>query len=271
MNFLASARHNYTITTQLQNSKPIVPPAMARLFAGEFKGIFSDFMTIEAASAIGSYLIRKDIRLKDLPAQAWDIIYELAATSQSLDPYFKDNYQLVGSFFPWEANRAKQAVDFLKIGADARYWDPLPPYNIGFIYFYFLNDNIQASKFLQESYKRGGGTIMATLSAKLLQKSGKTEIAIAYLENILKDEGNKQNLKSIQMRLTALKGVLVLEKAIVEYYKKHKEPLTDLQVLINEGIITQIPENSYNIPYCIDMATGNILFDSDKCLNPPTK
>lgn len=257
-------------TGRIQQIKPVMPPALARLTAGEFKGIMADFMTIEAASAIGGYLMQPGVRMKDLPSQAWDIIYELLETSQMLDPYFSDNYRIVQPFFTWEAQRPQLAISFLKKGMEKRTWDWELPFFIGFDYFYFLDDKIAASSYLQEAYSRpgGGGSItLATLSAKLLQEGGKTEVGIAYLEGVLTLENNELFRKAIEMRLQALTGTLILEKAVAVYRQKFGTPPEDINTLLKAGILSAVPRNPYNkIVYCIDQ-NGAVFFDKPDCRN----
>jgi len=263
---LKTVRQEYAVANQMQQVKPIVPPALARLVAGEFKGIMADFMTIEAASAIGSYLLHPDVKMKDLPDQAWDVIFEILQASQALDPYFKDNYQMVQAFFTWDANRPQQAIDYLMVGSKARYWDWSVPYGIGFDYFYFLDDKTKASHYLQEAYGRqGGGLTLATLSAKLLQKAGKTKIAIAYLSSLLnQEEQSDQHHKAIAMRLKALQGVLVIEKAMEHFFNRFNRKPESIKELHKSGFLPTLPPNPYNVSYCID-GNGAIQFDMVDC------
>ncbi|MFZ5776519.1 MAG: hypothetical protein ACOY3Z_13665 [Thermodesulfobacteriota bacterium] len=256
-------------SSHIQHIKPIMPPALARLAAGEFKGLMADFMTLEASSGIGYYLLQQDIKMHDIPPEAWDVIYELLEISQKLDPYFSDNYRIVQPFFTWAAQRPQQAISFLKKGMDARDWDWELPFFIGFDYFFFLDDNLQASHYLQEAYSRpsGKGSItLATLSAKLLQKSGKTEVGIAYLTALLQEELNETQRNAFEMRLNDLRRVLVVEKAVAAYQVRFGHPPENTEALLRAGILSAIPENSYDktMPYCIDQ-TGKVFFDKPGC------
>ncbi len=256
-------------SSHIQHIKPIMPPVLARLSAGEFKGLMADFMTLEASSGIGHYLLQRDLKMRDIPPEAWDVIYELLETSQKLDPYFSDNYRLIQPFFTWAVQRPQQAIDFLKKGMDARTWDWELPFFIGFDYFFFLDDNLQASHYLQEAYSRPGGKgsiTLATLSAKLLQKAGKTEVGIAYLTALLQDEPNETQRKAFEMRLNDLQRVLIVEKAVAVYHARFGRPPENTDALLREGILTEIPENSYDksMPYCIDQ-TGKVFFDKPNC------
>jgi tetratricopeptide (TPR) repeat protein len=254
---------------RLHQIKPVFPPLLSRLASGEFKGVIASFMTLEASSAIGSYLSQPNFKMKDIPEQAWDIMFELFETSQILDPYFSDNYRLVQPFFTWHANRPKQAISYLKKGLNHRYWDWELAFFIGFDYFYFLDDSLEASRYFQEAYTRPGGQgnfTLATFSAKLMQKSGKTELAIAYLTNLLQGRNlGNLNTKAFEDRLTDLKGALILERAIEAFKNKYNKVPNNTDDLVRAGILTSIPKKSFDkMPYCIDK-NGKVFFDNPNC------
>lgn len=261
-------------SARLEQIKPVMPPALACLSAGEFKGLIADFMTLEAASALGKYLTLPGVRIQDLPDQAWDVIYELFETSQILDPYFSDNYRLVQPFFAWMANRPEQAISFLKKGVKVRTWDWELAFFIGFDYFYFLEDNLLASHYFQEAYSRPGGAgsiTLATFSAKLLQKAGKTELAISYLSGLLEKETNEMQIRAFSMRLKDLQGTLLVEKAVANYKQKFGTFPENVGDLIRAGILTASPEKSVKqIPFCINQ-NGNVFYDQPDCREPKSE
>ena len=259
------------LSDRLHQIKPIIPAALAPLAVGEFKGVAADFVTIEAASAIGKYLMQPGVKMKDLPPQAWGVIFELFETSQVLDPYFSDNYKFVQPFFTWMARWPEQTISFLKKGLARRYWDWELAFFIGFDYFYFLDDKLQASFYFQEAYSRpgGGGSLtLATLSAKLLQKAGKTETAITYLVDLLKKETGDMHRIAFESRLLDLKGTLIVEKAVSAYKEKFGYLPSDVNDLLESGILKFLPDKSSSaIPYCIDQI-GNVFFDKPDCRTP---
>lgn len=263
---LEKKRIAYALSNKMQQIKPVIPPSLARLVSGEFKGVLADLMTIDAFSALGIYLSDPDLKMRDVPFESWQIIDEMLKTSQNLDPFFLDNYQIYQGMFAWHVD-VQQTIDFLKVGVDKRFWDYTLPAHIGFDYFYFLGDKLKAIDYFKLTYERSEGNFTyATLSAKFLQQSGKTELAIAYLEDTLKSLRHSGQVRiSMEMRLEALRGVFSIEQAVIQYKNRFSSKPPYLHDLIFMGFLREMPNNPYKVPYCFNNE-GNIEFDSTDCI-----
>jgi len=230
-------------------------PLFFQCVAGEFKGITSDFMFMQGVSFLGD---KK--HPKDFSSLEWIYLYHLFETARTLDPYFRDPYWLVQVFFTWWAARPKDAIDFLKKGLSYRTWDWMLYYYIGFDYFYFLDNYAKASEYLLKGAKIPGSPfILTTLGAKLASKVGQTEAAIAFLKDMYERTEGEIAKKMIKMRLKALQGVLIIEKAITEYKARFKHPPKSLSELVKQGVIKKLPKNPYGIPYYLK--DGVVMFD----------
>ncbi|WP_287127264.1 hypothetical protein [Desulfobacter sp.] len=262
---LEGSRKSYLKKNLLQQVRPVVPPSVAKLVGGEFQGVLADFLTIEAYSAIGIYLSDPDIRLRDIPLESWGAINELLQASQNLDPYFLDNYQIQQGLFAWHVN-PKKVVDFLKTGVEKRFWDGVLSYHIAFDYLYFLDDKLQASHYFKQAYERSPNSFtFATLASKLLHQGGKTESGILYLDGLLKNNTQSGEIKkALEMRLLALKGVLVIEKALSQYKNRFGIFPPNLHDLVFTGFLKEMPPNPYQVNYCLN-ESGQIEFDRVDC------
>lgn len=262
---LEQSRMQYYRASDMQHLLPVVPPVILRIVAGEFKAVMADYLLLEAASALGRYL-EAEVPLRDLSPKVWDVIFTVLNASQSLDPYFKDIYHVVQGIFPWDAKRPQETIDFLKIGAEARSWDWTLPYHIGFDYFYFLDDKLQAWHYMQEALNRPDcPPSMATLGTKLLYQTGRTEAALTFLRQYLENEQRDTPTgKQIERRIKALAGVLVLERAIDRFKDLFGRRPINLDELVTAGVLSRLPENPYNVSYCLD-SDGIILFDAVEC------
>jgi len=230
-------------------------PVFFQCISGEFKGIISDFMLMEGAIYLGS---KKGPT--EFSSLEWTYLYYIFETARTLDPYFRDPYWLVQSFFTWWAKKPEDAIDFLKKGLPYRTWDWRLPYYIGFDYFYFLKDNISASEYLLKGAKIPGSPfILATLGARLASKAGQTEAAIAFLKDMYEKTEGKLAKNMIKMRLEALRGVLILEEAIKKYEIIFGHSPIKLTELVEKGIIKEIPPNPYGTPYYLK--EGKVRFD----------
>ncbi len=236
-----------------ENSPPkVIPPAVLKLTWGEFKNLGADFLFIK------SLVYQEAEAISKFSEQEWNYVYSVLEASRVLDPYFKDPYWLVQAFFPWEAESPEKAIAFLKKGLSYRTWDWTLPYYIGFNYFFFLRDYAQASKYLFEAAKISDNPFIATLAAQIAYKGGKTETAIAFLSDMYSKVVSEEAKKSIKKRLDALQGVLILEKAVERYKMMFGHLPHTLSELIDKGIIKEIPQNPYHIPYYLK--DGKVLF-----------
>jgi hypothetical protein len=103
------------------------------------------------------------------------------------------------------------------------------------------------------------------LGARLAQKGGETEAAIALMKSMLIDKPESDlGYADIVDRLHALEGVLEIEQAVQQYEKTHGRKPASLEELISSGILAALPENPYHVQYCLDKI-GAILFDALKC------
>jgi len=127
------------------------------------------------------------------------------------------------------------------------------PFFIGFNYFYFLHDDAAASAFLMEaSRKPGADPLYANIAAKLAYKSNRTEIAIAFLEEMAiktKDEALK---KGYEVRIEALKDIFLLENAVTAFKKKFGKTPLHLDDLVKKGIILEKPKDPYGGEFYVD-------------------
>ena len=217
---------------------PLIPNTMLKMIAGEFKGITADFILLEISAFLNG-------TGEDVTQEQWGRVSYHFSQTMSLDPYFRQTYQMVQAFLPWNG-RAREANELLKLSKEHLYWDWTPTYFIGFNYFYFLNDNATASKYLIEASRMPGAPAMlATLGARLSQGSGKTEAAIVFLKTMVHNPDYDENAKKlIELRISLLESVLYLENAIRVYEKKMAKKPDKLSDLIDSGIISEIPKHS---------------------------
>ncbi len=138
----------------------------------------------------------------------------------------------------------KDAIEILEIFKKHRDWDWQPGFYIGFDYFYFLKDNLTASKYLMEAAKMPyAGSLLGLLGARLSQRGGDTMVSIAFLKSMYASTENKAAKEEIERRIEALKGVLKLEKGIARFVSAYGQKPETLDQLVEAGIVERLPEN----------------------------
>ena len=220
---------------------PFSPEVMAAL-AGEFKGIVADYLLLEAAAFIGS-------NIEPTP-EDWEAISLLFKQTMALDPHFRQSYYLVQSTLPWEAEEYDLAIELLRKSKQHRPWDWVPGFFIGFAYFYFLKDNLRASKYLMGASRVPDAPIgLATFAARLAQKAGQTQTAIAFLRAMYEKTDDQDIRRTLEERIKAHTGVLILEKGVEEFNKRFGRPPNVLEELVTRRILEKLPQNPYNKLY----------------------
>lgn len=227
----------------------VMPSAVARIVALEFKGIFADIIFSRAMTYYGGKLIRTE----KITGEEWDWIYKNMDLATDLDNYFLDPYYFGAVNLSWGANKVKEANVLLEKAFKYRDWDWTIPFYLGFNHFYFIQDNEKASFYLMESAKRGtSGTLIPILAARLAYQGKRTENGIIFLQEIIKKTDDDTVKKSYETRLNTLKGILFLERAAAVYQERFKKQPERLDELIAKGVITAIPKDPYGGKFYID-------------------
>ena len=167
------------------------------------------------------------------------IIYVSLDAVTFYNPRYFDPYYVANAFLTWELGMYEEVINLLKRGM--RFInDWRLPFYIGFIYFYFLGDNLNGAKYIALSvkYKKDNRSNLATLLAsRLYYEEGKIELAISILKEqikIIKDEDSK---KALKIRLTALESALGIYKAMKLFKSRFGRYPTNISELEKLGFI----------------------------------
>ncbi|MEK6724961.1 MAG: hypothetical protein AABY54_00200 [Deltaproteobacteria bacterium] len=219
-----------------------LPPLVVKFMAFEFKSIAADLHYVRASQFYGG---RVD-RLAEATRDDWAWLYTNLWLATELDPYFQDPYYLGNAFLTWDAGLYVQANKLLQKGMDARTWDWTLPFYIGFNKFYFLNENKEAADYLLKAYERPGAIpYLPNLAARLYQREGRTEAALAFLVNFWENERDQKQKKAYEIRIDAFRKILSLEKAAALYKERNGKQPEKLEELVKAGLIKEIPQDPY--------------------------
>jgi hypothetical protein len=134
---------------------------------------------------------------------------------------------------------------------------------MGFNYYYFLSDYAKASEIFLETAKiKDSPTLIPVLGARFAHKAQRSETAIALLEGMLTDPGLDDFKRTeIKKRIQALRGTLILEKALARHKQTFGDYPSRLETLVDRQLITALPVNPYGTHYRFDPENGRVFFD----------
>lgn len=225
-----------SIRYQNQINAPLMPATVLKIVAGEFKGLFADYLLLEIGAFIDAGEERSDAE--------WERVCFHFDQCMALDPYFEQTYRMAQAYLPWRG-QAEAANALLKKSARHRTWDWYPSFFIGFNYFNFLKDYAKASEYIIAASKfEDAPPVLATLGARMAQKSGQTLAALAFLKAMQHNPDYDEEAKQlIALRISVIEGALVLEKAIAAYQQRYGHDIQALEDLVTSGILKALPEN----------------------------
>jgi hypothetical protein len=226
----------------LKEEKIFLSEPFLKIFSGEFKGLVADFLVINLSSYYGGIIIEKNEAVQ----KEFDYMYKVLKAASNLDPYYYDIYYFAQTIIAWDAKMPEKAIELLKVGMEKRKNDWIIPYWIGFDYYYFLNNRKMAAYYFKEAAKRPGASdLIASMTAIAAYEGGETEMAIFFLEDIIKRTDDEYKKAKFLVRLDALKKILYLENAVKNYEKRFYKKPEHLSELVQEGIIKKIPKDPY--------------------------
>jgi tetratricopeptide (TPR) repeat protein len=183
-----------TIGIQMQLSKlppPVldvnmlfVPPAeLTKSAATGFDNLIADGLWLSLIQYYGDRLISENRRFTNLAAM-FDLIADL-------DPHFWFAFWL-GSWALGDNGEADAAIRLLQKGERLNPHDATYPYQQGFVHFLFRKDyQAAAVSFERAASKPNADRFARTMAARMLQKQGRDEQALAVWQGLYTADSNK--------------------------------------------------------------------------------
>jgi tetratricopeptide (TPR) repeat protein len=219
-----------------------LPSPAVQALSMEFKGVIADYLFLKTMTFLG-----EKIGKRQDPSEAdWDLINQLLERITDLDSLFWDPYLFAETMLAWQAGMPEKANRLLLKASKYRNTDYRPLYFIGFNYFYFLQDPGRAAKYLRSAARLPNAPYyLKGLAARISLYGDQTDMAIAFLEDILKDTFDPSVRLYLEKRLVTLKIICFLEEKVKEYKSVYKTLPGSLQDLVKTGIISSIPDDPY--------------------------
>ncbi|WP_231098898.1 hypothetical protein [Stutzerimonas frequens] len=167
-----------------------------------------------------------------------------------LNPCHEDNYYLANGLLTW-GGAVEQGNEVLRAAVKCRFWDELPPFFYGINLSFFQHDNEKAARVLEIGAQRStqNAAAMRKLAVMLRAEQFADErLALNYLAQ-QRDSATDPKLRDmLDKRVIRLQGLIYLREAQRRYEAEHS-PLVDLQQLITQGIIAELPADPLRLGY----------------------
>ncbi|RLJ70989.1 hypothetical protein BCF55_1278 [Hydrogenivirga caldilitoris] len=166
-------------------------------------------------------------------------VYTSLDAITTYNPRYFDPYYVANAFLTWDVGLYEEAITLLKRGM-VHIDDWRIPFYIGFIYFYFLNDNLNGAEYLKIAARHPSAreyNLLPLLASRLYYEEGKYELAIILLREqlrIMKDENMK---KAVASRLKTLQTAYEISKAIDQFRLKFGRNPKSIEELETAGLI----------------------------------
>ncbi len=223
-----------------------LPPQAAKFASIEFPNLLADYIFLNTLTFMGEKLIMK----QQISKNDWDKVYAAFKVVTSLDPGASDAFTLAETTLPWEAGMVTETNQLLLRAAKHRPNDYHPYFFLWFNTYFFLKDPAQAALYLEKAARvPGSPSYFPNLAARMQVYGGRYELGIAFLQDSLQRAKEPGTIKIIKIRITALKQMYALEKAVQQYRKKYKKNPKELHDLVTAGLVAEIPPDPYGGKY----------------------
>ena len=214
-----------------------------KVLATDHKLFLSASLMLKVEMYFGGLIEKADNKLQfpaDYPAMSRTIDAAL-----KLDPYNMDGYYFAQAILVWDVGKPDLANSFLEYGMKYRTWDWQLPFFAGFNYAYFLKDYANAARLYRRAAEISGREMFINLAGRYMQRSGKTEMAIAYLGMMAKSARQDSLKKSLLTRRAAFLEVQKIEKARDAFFQRYGKLPSSLDDLVQGGFLRGLPQDPY--------------------------
>ena len=236
--------------TKYMHDKPFVeklgvlPKAeFLQLISADQKQLVAEAHMLDVVMYFGGLVEKSTAKLR-IPPDYMAMSRMLHSTAK-LDPYNMDAYYFAQSILVWDVGQVKLANSLLENGMKYRTWDWYLPFFVGFNYGYFLKDYPQAAKYYMEAGKLTGNPIFMTLAGRYLNDAGQNDLAIAYLDTMVKGAKNAAIRKTLATRLQALQAVRSIDAARDAFQRTTGHLPASVEALVQSGALKELPMDPY--------------------------
>lgn len=194
------------------------------------------------------------VAIQDLDPADYSTLAKVQDDASRLNPAQEDNYYIAQGVLPWVGEH-RTAIDILTRASHARSGDFLPPYFLGFDYMYFEGKFEEAGHYYRLAADRVDGKNRDALlnnAAKFMEKGEDPEMAIQFINGLIKSTRNQTLKQFLYARVIRLERLIMLREAAAKYEQQFHRPPSQLNDLVESGILKALPTDPLGVGYHLD-------------------
>lgn len=243
---------------------------LAQRLALNFDNLVADIYWIRAVVYFGGQ------RRSQGAARNYEQLYPLLDLVTSLDPHFRVAYRF-GSIFlaeppPGGPGRTDQAIALLQKGLeqDPTRWEYAE--DIGFVYYWWMNDYVKAAEWFKRAGDiPGGAEWLAPLAAVTLAEGGNRDSS-RKLWTELRDTTDMEWIRTSAERrlqqLDAMDAIDELNRSVQRFITRHGRPPKTWRELAVDQRWRALPADPTGTSYVLDPDTGRVSLSQQSSLWP---
>jgi tetratricopeptide (TPR) repeat protein len=260
----------YAVTDSENELLYIPSGAVLERMALSFDSLLADVYWIRALQVYGG------TRRSDGEEKNYDLLGPLLDITTTLDPEFNAPYRFGAIFlteaFPNGPGRTDLAVALLKKGIERKpeHWEYYM--DIGFIYYWWVQDYEQAAEWFDRAADVPGASWwLRSLAANTLAAGGSRESSRMLWRQLYDSADSDWIRTEATRRLTQLQALDEIDQLIAaarRFYELESQPPASWQELVDARMLSGIPLDPTASPYVIDSVNGTINVSEDSSLFP---
>lgn len=212
----------------------------------EYQTAASDVVWLRAIQYYGHHLMTD--RRYDWLGHVFEIVTEL-------DPRFIGAYHFGAITLAWDANQPREAIELLVKGMRANPMNWQLPFDAGFIHYMLLRDYRKAGVFFEIASKLPDAWLVTSRWAAVsVAKAGSYDTAREMWLDIYRSTDNKALRALVLRQIRVLKleeSIDLMQQAADRFYAERERYPYELEELVREGYLEQIPREPYGGRYFI--------------------
>lgn len=244
-------------------------PATLRRASLSYDALVADLYWIRAVQYYGG------TRLSEGP-KSYDLLYPLLDLTTSVDPNFDIAYRFGAIFlsekYPGGAGRPDLGIALLQKGLRAQPEKWQFAHDIGFVYYWWLQDYMQAAQWFDRAADMPEAPDwLKPLAAVTVARGGDRMSSRTLWSEVVRNADADWLRVQAEFRLKqldAMDGVDLMERVVQQYRARTGALPASWAEMIRAGALRGVPKDPTGTPFQLDPSTGKVTLDPSSSLNP---